>query len=189
MANRLAVSGTHAIAELARRMSGGAKGHIRPLLTRIVMIVFCAMANVAPGAAQSQTDNLIVPGVRVGPVTLGMTDVDLYKMLGDPARTDVTSDGARIHYVYSSLDVGVDRDSHIVVAVETHDPSYATAEGIKFGSSSLALMVAKLGPQEAGSCGPPDLCEYTTSNGLHVGLDSRGCVRYLTIVKEGFGAY
>ena len=155
----------------------------------IGIIALGVLASVVSGAAQAQNDNLIVPGVRVGPVTLGMTDADLYKMLGEPAQTMVTSNGARIHYVYSSLNVGVDRDSHIVVAVETHDPAYATAGGIKFGSSSLALTVAKLGPQEEGSCGPPDLCEYTTDNGLHVGLDDKGRVNSLTVVKDGFGAY
>ena len=91
------------------------------------------------------SDNLIVPGDRVGPVFLGMTDTDLYKKMGEPNRSITFQEGATAGdtaYFYGSLSVFVYTD-HRVRYVEIGS-GYHTREGAAVGTSKLALR-AELG--------------------------------------------
>jgi hypothetical protein len=129
--------------------------------------------------AAAKNDNLIVPGVRIGPVSLGMSDADLYKMLGDPTQTmtEGVDMGRAIQYVFPKLSIVVSKATHRVTQVTTLDPGYSTADGIKVGSSGLAVST-KLGI-------PPGRCEggcdYNYPNGISLGINSEGRVRAIWI--------
>src|ERR1700730_6859535 len=124
--------------------------------------------------------NLIVPGVRIGPISLGMSDADVYKILGDPTQTmtEGVDMGRAIQYVFPKLTVVVSRATHKVTSVITLDPGYSTAEGIKVGSSGLAVST-KLGippgPCEGG-------CNYNYPNGISLGINPDGRVRAIWII-------
>src|SRR6266480_3999436 len=65
----------------------------------------------------SINDNLIVPGDRVGPVFLGMTEADLFKKLGDPSKTVRGDSGEWIWYTWGELQVEVTPSIHKVLVI------------------------------------------------------------------------
>ena len=98
------------------------------------------------GTVQGTNDHLIVPGQRIGPVSLGMSDRDLFK-LGVPNITKPL--GKLIAYFYDDMRVFVDGSSHKVIYVSMYrNESYHTAEGIGLGAS-LRDVESKLGPPES----------------------------------------
>jgi hypothetical protein len=129
--------------------------------------------------ARAQSDNLIVPGVRIGPVMLAMTETAIYKMLGDPTRTMTqgVDMGRGIQYVYPTLSVVVNKVTHRVTSVVTIDQKYSTANGIKVGSSSLAVST-KLGIPP-GDC--QGMCDYNY-HGIGMGINPDGRVRAIWII-------
>jgi hypothetical protein len=95
-------------------------------------------------------DNLIVPGVRIGPVFIGMTETQLYQKLSDPSQTVRGNDGTWIRYSYSSLGLGVqvNPSTHRVNVVDNFlwegnlkEFPYSTREGITVGSSELQIQI------------------------------------------------
>ena len=126
--------------------------------------------------AQAQNDTLIVPGVRMGPVHLGITDAELYRLLGDPQSTQVNGDISR-NYIFPNFTVSVSASTHKVIQVTTTDPSFATADGVKVGSSGLAV-AAKLGaPRDACA----EDCSISYPNGVAVGINASGAVRTIWV--------
>ena len=129
--------------------------------------------------AAAKNDNLIVPGVRIGPVSLGMSDADAYKLLGDPIRTmtEGVDMGRAIQYDFPKLSIVVSRSTHRITQVTTLDTGYATADGIRVGSSGLAVST-KLGippgPCQGG-------CNYNYPSGISLGINSEGRVRAIWI--------
>lgn len=91
-------------------------------------------------------DELIVLGRRVGPVSLGMHVRDLYGAMGSPDQVLKYSDGTT---GYSWNRAGIftavwDRTQQ-VFRITVESPTYATAEGIRVGTTELEVQ-AKLGP-------------------------------------------
>jgi hypothetical protein len=129
--------------------------------------------------AAAKNDTLIVPGVRIGPVNLGMSDADVYGLLGDPTQTmtEGVDMGRAIAYVFPKLTVVVSKATHKVTQVTTLDPGYATADGIKVGSSGLAVST-KLGIPPGRCQGG---CNYDYPNGISLGINSDGRVRAIWI--------
>jgi hypothetical protein len=127
------------------------KTAIRLVFALLPVLILSACASEAPRVNRSEQDyavhmsvardNIIVPGDRVGPVFLGMTDVDLYKRMGDPTNTFQSKDGST-SYQYGGLMVYVFPD-HKVRFVYINE-GYYTKEGVAVGTSNLALL-AKLG--------------------------------------------
>jgi hypothetical protein len=158
-------------------MKRGSKGigfHLR----RATLIAFLFIAAlICPFMAQAQNDNLIVPGVRLGPVHLGITDVELYRLLGDPAET-IQDRNLGMIYHYSKVNVIVSANTHRVTRVGTSDPDYSTVEGIRVGSSGLAVGV-KLGIPP-GPC-DPDGCNYWYPSGLSLNVTGTGSVRAISV--------
>lgn len=140
------------------------------------MILAAAVFMAAASAARAQDDSMIVPGVSMAGVHLGITDVELYRLLGDPKSTQ-TNGNISMNYDYSRFQVSVAIDTHKVIQVTTEDPSYSTAEGIKVGSSGLAV-AAKLGTPPGPCQGG---CDYTYPNGLALGIKEDGSVRAIWI--------
>jgi hypothetical protein len=155
-------------------------GTRRNLISACKMALVAAVLALAGTAARAQDDSVIEPGVRLGPVHLGITDVELYRLLGDPKSTR-TNGSISMNYIYSKFQVSVDTDTHRVIQVTTDDPAYSTAEGIRVGSSGLAV-AAKLGTPP----GPCDGgCNYTYPNGLALGINADGSVRAIWVFTPG----
>jgi hypothetical protein len=117
--------------------------------------ILCLVAVVLLGAfgtidAQSRTsagasDHLIVPGQRIGPIFIGMTETQLYQRLGNPSETTRGKDGTWIEYDYNNLGLTIYADpaTHKVYMIETgrEDSPYSTREGIRVGSSELQIQI------------------------------------------------
>jgi hypothetical protein len=96
-----------------------------------------------PGAS----DHLIVAGQRIGPISIGISGAELFKLMGDPTNTQ-TSDGSVYSYSFGSLlRTGPDRQWSLlalvkesrVIFVQTWDTRFATPEGVRVGDSQLAM--------------------------------------------------
>jgi len=62
-------------------------------LATVVLLGPFATIDAQSRASAGASDHLIVSGARVGPVFLGMTEADLYKKLGSPAKTTYGNNG------------------------------------------------------------------------------------------------
>ncbi|HTT36049.1 MAG TPA: hypothetical protein VMH32_00115 [Burkholderiales bacterium] len=82
-------------------------------------------------------DNMIVPGKRIGPVSVGMSVSQLYDVMGEPTQTQKGHE--QDHYVFEDLEVVVDDADESVSTVTTQSPDFATADGLKVGLSVLAV--------------------------------------------------
>jgi hypothetical protein len=131
------------------------------LLGSAALLVTGCLESKAPSAdlqkrqqTLEQSDHLIVPGQRIGPVRLGMGMDELAATLGQPDSIQKRS-GA---WLYWSLDLVVAFDSSAAPAVAgvtnttwTGDPPRAlfkTAEGIGIGSSSFDVKRTYGSPDE-----------------------------------------
>ena len=105
--------------------------------------------------AQAQEVNdadLIVPGKRIGQLSIGMTVQEVYTVMkgADPTETMAGTNGSRLYkwgsdakWVSVIIDVKTERVSY----VGTNDPRFATKEGIRVGDSQFTLD-AKMGPPQ-----------------------------------------
>jgi hypothetical protein len=78
-------------------------------------------------------DHLIVPGVRVGALVLGMTDEEVFRVIGVPDR------GYSYGYFYDDkgLTVGIKDDRLVLITAKISQ--YSTPEGVKVGDGILRL--------------------------------------------------
>ena len=107
-------------------------------------------------SAQSANDYLIVPDSRIGLVSLGMSDQDLFKV-GVPIQTGAFP--AMTLYRYADMDVFVDGASHKVISVTVkYNSQYHTAEGVRIGSN-LQNVEAAMGPPEFLQTSPVECCD------------------------------
>lgn len=133
--------------------------------------------------AQAQSDMLIVPGVRIGPVNLGTTYAEIYKRFGDPGQTSFSDNDAIINYFYPGFVVTVEKASDKIIQVTTSDPKYATASGIKVGISRL-VAAKKLGVP-AGDCDSHVGCNYWSGDGLWLDVAADQNVKSIWVVPTG----
>jgi hypothetical protein len=171
------------------------------LLASALVFVGCATTANAPDASPSPehvaglltiNDNLIVPGERIGPVFLGMTEQQLYHKLGEPTTT-MTAPGT-VNYAYptTQLSVSVDAVTHKVweIDLDTAEGTtrYSTAEGIKAGSSSLAVRTQLVGPYSTRDLvGGVMLLDY--ASGMTLLLHSNGIVTNISVWTPGHFHY
>jgi hypothetical protein len=78
-------------------------------------------------------DHLIVPGVRVGRLVLGITDEEVFRVIGDPDRS------YSYGYIYDDkgLTVAIKYDRLVLITVK--NSRYSTTEGVKVGDDILRL--------------------------------------------------
>jgi hypothetical protein len=122
-------------------------------LTSLLLAACAAGGDIGAQAFSFSTpnDHLIVPGQRIGPVTLGMSDKALFK-LSTPYTT--TDSGTWMMYQYPDLRIYVAKSTHKVVAIELlGDTSYHTAGGVKIGLSLQDVETA-LGPPDSEQSNP-----------------------------------
>lgn len=131
-------------------------------------------------------DNLIVPGERIGPVFLGMTDADLYKKFGNPSESKLTGTGFSA-YFYDTFMVYVGVSTHKVASITSpagnnRHSGYATREGIKVGSSGLEVQ-AKLPPTTLTVDSPvAGYSRYNYRGGMVLSLDPSGKVYTIEVI-------
>lgn len=157
---------------------------ITMMLNRSVQVLTAALLVMLATAhtVQAQDDSLIVAGVRIGAMSLGMTDSQLYRLLGDPDSTFISERVIKYTYGKLLLTVYVDKTSHKVVQLWSSDSRYSTAEGIKVGSSGLAV-AAKLGVPP-GDCQSNCTMTYV-SKGLQLQTNSQGIVVRISVFFPG----
>lgn len=164
-----------------------------PLALSALIIAACASA--PPSMQRSDQDvarlmaiddNLIVPGERIGPVFLGMTDADLYKKFGNPSESKLTGTGYTA-YFYNTFMVYVGVSTHKVASItspagNTGYSGYASREGIKVGSSALEVQ-AKLPPATLTMDSPaPGYSRYNYPSGMVLSLGPSGKVFSIEII-------
>jgi outer membrane protein assembly factor BamE (lipoprotein component of BamABCDE complex) len=96
-------------------------------------------------------DALVVPGERIGPVFVGMTETQLYQKLGEPSASVRGNNGIWVQYFYTRLGLGVQVNpkTHKVNVVDSNGVPpesqaierfpYETKEGISLNTSELRL--------------------------------------------------
>jgi len=97
-----------------------------------------------PGCATAN-DTLIVPGCRIGPIAVGMTEADLLRAIGSPERSSPLGSHQGVSvtiYEYEGRGLRAWVRGDRVNEVWTSDARYATEKGVKVGSSELELRVA-----------------------------------------------
>jgi hypothetical protein len=130
-------------------------------------------------ALMAINDTLIVPGKRIGPAFLGMTELELYKKLGDPTQT--MNNGPYTLYYFPTVDVVIQKATRKITQVTASKPEYHTTEGIKVGSSLLE-MKAKLvfrNPEVPNNVDAAN-ADYRTGYGLNLGV-TNGRVRAIWV--------
>lgn len=121
----------------------------RPLsilyLAAVVLLSPFAALNAQSRSSTEGSDHLIVPGVRIGPIFIGMTETQLYKTLGNPSETVRGNDGTWISYMYNDLGLTAQANpaTHKVnmIAIAGENSPYSTREGIRVGSSELQIQI------------------------------------------------
>ena len=111
-------------------------------MPRRVHIVLSAalIGGLCLSAAFAQDDKLIVPGERVGPIHLGMTEAALYKLLGGPDGINSTPGSVTYIYFHSNLYVSIDAMTHQVFEIDVGaNTDFQTLEGIMVGAKAQVL--------------------------------------------------
>jgi hypothetical protein len=103
------------------------------------------------GAVAQTRDALIVPGERVGPIALGLSEADLVMAAGAPAST--LRQGNQTIYAFGRVSAQISQSGVDLITVD--DPRFETADHLRLG---LALPVA------ISLLGQP--AKRTTTNGV-----------------------
>lgn len=138
-------------------------------------------------------DRFIIPGERVGPISLHMPLRQLITAMGEPVSSTASRiPGGRPALLYRYADPEASVDGGILVTVREYDEtvysvridgveSYQTREGVRFGSSE-ALVRASFGkPQSVRRAEPDAPGMYCYLNGLAVEMDAAGSVQSITV--------
>lgn len=138
-------------------------------------------------------DRFIIPGDRVGPVSLRMPLRQLITAMGEPVSSTTSRiPGGRPALLYRYADPEATTEGAILVLVREHDQtvysiridrieSYQTREGVRFGSSE-ALVRASFGkPQSVQRLDADAPRTYCYLNGLAVQMDEAGSVESITV--------
>lgn len=94
-------------------------------------------------------DSLIVPGQRIGPISLGLTGGQLLQIAGTPTRSTRFKDGSWNNFG-NGLAAFVDDATGQVFMVSTNDPRYRTSNGVGFNASDLEIRSSLGAPVRVG---------------------------------------
>ncbi len=153
-----------------------------PLRSTALALLLAGVA-VTTVSAQAANDYKIVPGVRIGPVNLGMTAAQIYAAKGEPKSSMSYTDG---HFSYDWGDISVqsDKAGHVVV-INPGNGAYTTPDGLQIGSSELALQAKR--PNPAWVKAPlPEHNDYCFDDGLGVNT-YQGRITGMTVWSVGCG--
>lgn len=139
-----------------------------------------------PPAQPHYNDYLVVPGKRVGSVSIGMTSKQLLDAMGSPISTYHYTDGA--NYTYSgNFNVVVDADTQQVWRVSVGNGSYRTENGLAPGQTDLEMHAILGNPSSTTNVGNDDYPEYLNcyKQGLAVYINARGTIESLSVFNPG----
>jgi hypothetical protein len=94
---------------------------------------------VAEPIAQQAQDHLIVPGERIGPISIGMSTKQLFAVMGDPNATNGGHSYTWGSKESGELSASTDLNGVVTWITTTH-PAFATSDAVQVGSSSLMVM-------------------------------------------------
>jgi len=129
---------------------------IRRLLSIALAGVLAACASSDPRLPPPSTtppvfDHLIVPGTRVGPVSIGMTKDQLFAAMGLPVDTIVSYTDVFVHLYQvtniQGLRVAVGKSSSRVWYIEVGNENYRTSQGLAVGMQERQVREL-MGPPE-----------------------------------------
>lgn len=104
-----------------------------PALALLIGLAHPALAAPAP------RDAMIVPGIRVGPIALGMTPDELTASVGVPGTQ--RQEGAAVSYSWGELSAQMGQSPVTVDTIVVNDGRYETADHLHVGLSALAVVV------------------------------------------------
>jgi hypothetical protein len=107
---------------------------------RLIAAFLVAAAVAFVAQARAETDHLIVPWQRIGPIALGMTTADLVRVMGEP--TQILGGPRSTVLIYNwkdDLSATIRTDVSFVTQVCALSPAYATAQGVHPGSTDVSV--------------------------------------------------
>lgn len=163
-----------------------------PLALRLVLIASLCLLLLATGAEYFRTpeingieppptdksalDNLIIPGTRLGPVTLGLSTKLLTEILGN-GQLRPHQNG--LVHLYEEYALVVYTENDRVVSVTTRSPVFRTKMGVGVGSD-VDQVIKTLGKDYEMSGTGETYVLHDWSRGWHVGVE-KGKVVYFQV--------
>jgi hypothetical protein len=127
---------------------------MRPLLPALLL----TLAILGPVRAAPAADNLIVPGERVGPIMLGMTEAQLAAAMGGPGA--VQHQGTITVYSWGQVTAEIADNSPGVETITVNDPRFDTPGHVHVGLAALAAIAALGQPDKKTSTQGVDAFDY-----------------------------
>jgi hypothetical protein len=109
-------------------------------------------------AAPASNDNLIVPGERVGPIALGMTEAQLAAAMGGPG--EVLHQGSATTYSWGQVAAEIGDNSRGVEMITVNDPRYDTPGHVHVGLAAPAAAAVLGQPKKKTSTQGLDTFDY-----------------------------
>jgi hypothetical protein len=109
-------------------------------------------------AAPAVSDTLIVPGERIGPIALGMTQAQLADAMGAPG--EILRQGSVTTYSWGQVAAEIGDNSPGVQTITVNDPRYETPGHIRVGLAALAAMAVLGQPNKKTSTQGLDTFDY-----------------------------
>jgi len=127
---------------------------MRPLLPAL----FLTLAILGPVMAAPAADNLIVPGERVGPIALGMTEAQLATAMGGPSA--VQHQGTITIYSWGQVTAEIADNSPGVETITVNDPRFDTPGHVHVGLAATAAAAVLGQPDKKTSTLGLDTFDY-----------------------------
>ena len=128
---------------------------MRSLLSALLMTIAVAVAVMA---APATSDNLIVPGERVGPIALGMTEAQLAAAMGGPG--EVLHQGTVTTYSWGQVAAEIADSSPGVDLITVNDQRFDTPGHIHVGLAAPAVPAVLGQPNKKTSTQGLDTFDY-----------------------------
>lgn len=132
-----------------------------------------------PPTESSVQDTLIVPGTRIGPVTLGLSSKHLAQILGDG---QLRPHQKGIVHLYEEFALVVYTENDRVVSVTTRSPVFRTKTGTGVGSD-VDQVLKSLGRDYEMAGEGESYVLHNWSRGWHVGVEKEKVV-YFQVTPE-----
>jgi hypothetical protein len=133
----------------------GEKVSMRSLLPALFLTI--ALAG-SVTAAPAPNDNLIIPGERVGPIALGMTEAQLTAAMGGPG--EVLHQGPVTTYSWGQVTAEIADNSPGVETITVNDQRYDTPGHVRVGLAATAAAAVLGQPNKKTSTQGLDTFDY-----------------------------
>ena len=141
-----------------------------------------------PPSVLPENDQKLVPGQRIGNLVIGMSDKQVYQLLGDPQMTGDAAHGFTYAYQPAFVSVYTYEATQQVEEIATSNQAYSTAEGVQVGGTMLSLR-SNYGEPDKIIPGGPDGTEWSIycyeKLGLFAWLDQGAKITSLGVFRPG----